>query len=211
MIKSQLREKNSVYARMTRGQQRMFVLALLFASVVMMVLIFPSSSVFHEEPVVRVKWSEPADRDMGKAYVMNWIHDVRSVAPSSAVERGYIDDAYSLIAPKSAARQVVNNWFERNSPFDRGESVEVTQESAVRLNRSLYEVRWHESKKDRDGHPFAERAYKGVLSLSGDPQVTTAKNGELDRKGVYVTNVVWGDLEGNLQPVSERETEHGSR
>lgn len=214
MRKVQLREQKSVFAKLPRGQQRMVILAFSLAFVVLLVLIFPRPPVFHNQVFVRVKWTEPADQDVGKAYVMNWIRDVRSVASFPAVEGGYVEDAYSLIAPKSSAKQIVDDWFEQNLSSDVSSgraSVEVTQESAVRLNRSLYEVRWHESRKDRAGHPIAERAYKALVSLSGDPQLTTIKNGVLDRKGVYVTNVVWGDLEGSLQPVSERGTAHGSR
>jgi type IV secretion system protein VirB5 len=147
-------------------------------------------------PVVPAQQVAVTDVRLQAAAVFRWLTDVRSVVTDPVVQRKMVDEAYAMTATNSAASNVLTEWYQSASPFERltKETVDVNVESVVEQSRRSYEVVWNETTRDLTGQQWsAPHHYRAIVGMTTEP-VKDARQALINPLGLFVVNMSWGEI-----------------
>jgi type IV secretory pathway TrbF-like protein len=147
-------------------------------------------------PVVPAQQVAVKDVRLQAASVFRWLTDVRSVVTDPVVQRKMVDEAYAMTATNSAASNVLTEWYQSSSPFDRltKETVDVNVESVVEQSSKSYEVVWNETTRDLTGQQLnAPHHYRAIVGITTEP-VKDARQALINPLGLFVVNMSWGEI-----------------
>ena len=146
-------------------------------------------------PVIPAQQVAVKDVRLQAAAVYRWLSDVRSVVTDPVAQRKMVDDAYAMTATNSAASNLLTEWFQSNSPFDRltKETADVSVESVVEQSPKSYEVVWTETTRDLTGQPLGSHHYRAIVGITTEP-VKDAREALVNPLGLFVVNVSWGEI-----------------
>ena len=149
--------------------------------------------------VARADKATKADPRIVRAAIAEFISDVRTVTPDTALQRKSVFDVYAMLASNDPATQKMNEWLngsEDASPFKRAQTEMVSVEVGTVLPQTpeTWQVDWVETTRDRQGVvkgiPAHMRALVTVYSV--EPKPSTSEE-QLHRNplGIYVRNFSW--------------------
>ena len=147
-------------------------------------------------PAVPAQQVAVKDVRLQAASVFRWLTDVRSVVTDPVVQRKMVDEAYAMTATNSAASNVLTEWYQSASPFERlrKETVDVNVESVVEQSSKSYEVVWNETTRDLTGRQWsAPHHYRAIVGITTEP-VQDARQALINPLGLFVVNMSWGEI-----------------
>lgn len=97
------------------------------------------------------------------SFIFSW----RTVWGNDASQRKFILDAYSYLKPKTKTYNIVNEYFEKNNPFDRSkkENIRVKVISIVPQNIDTWQVEWEETTTTTTGEEMVTDIYRGFFTI----------------------------------------------
>lgn len=146
-------------------------------------------------PVVPAQQVAVKDVRLQAASVYRWLSDVRTVVTDPVAQRKFVDEAYAMTATNSAASNVLTEWFQANSPFDRlaKETADINIESVVQQSPKSYEVVWLETTRDLTGQTLSSKHYRAIVGITTEP-VKGEREALVNPLGLFVVNVSWGEI-----------------
>lgn len=127
-----------------------------------------------------------------KTMLGGFISDWRSVSTDIAVQRGLVEDAYAFLRTDFPSYMAVGEWYQKNDPFQRAESmtVEVELNEILPVSDTTWRIEWEEQVRSRKGEILHRYHYTGTLGVSTGNAVTP-KTILKNPIGLYVTELNW--------------------
>ena len=125
--------------------------------------------------------------------VAQFIQDVRSVSPDTAVEKLAIDRAFTHLSAAYPANDAVSEWFKANHPFKRAatETVAVAIKQVIALSAKTFRVEWVETARSRKpGQVPVETSMTATVSFMNGGKVTE-QNLLHNPTGLFITDLDW--------------------
>jgi type IV secretion system protein VirB5 len=133
-----------------------------------------------------------ADDRLKRAALIQWVSDLRMVTSDGISQRKAIDRVYAMIARGSAAQLEVSEFYRKDPPQKRAQSVMVSVDvkAIYASSEQTYEVEWVETTRGLGGDVQSEQAWKGSFTIAVNPP-TDEQLARVNPLGVYVTNASW--------------------
>jgi type IV secretion system protein TrbF len=128
-----------------------------------------------------------------KAYLAEFITNVRRVSADGAEQKAGIIKAFTYLDGQYPAKGVVVDYLKQTEPFKRAarELVSVQIESVVQTAPDRYSIEWTESEKERTGHEKGTAAYQASISLTFANTPVSDSNIIANPLGMAITSLDW--------------------
>lgn len=101
-------------------------------------------------------------------YSLNtFIYSWRSIWGNPQTQRKFVLDAYGYIEPRSKAYSILNQYYQKNNPFEIAtkENISVKVKNIVPQNADTWQVEWEETTTDLAAQEIAKTTYRGLFQI----------------------------------------------
>lgn len=132
------------------------------------------------------------DQRVVRAQLAQFIKDIRTISPDSTVMKNAIKRIYTHLSNSSQAATFINEYFQKNNPFDKAQeyttSVDILQ--LLPLSEKNWQIEWVEQKFGRDGKDLGKTNYTATILVSVGNKVDELTI--LDNPiGLAIENIHW--------------------
>ena len=120
------------------------------------------------------KQSNINNQSVIKYSLADFIQNFKTIYGDAKVQKEMIFKIYRYLSPSYSAYNVVNNYYQDHSPFERltKERVRVQINSVVKINEDTYQVDWEEIVSDPKGIKIRTDNFKASLTILTVPPTT---------------------------------------
>lgn len=123
------------------------------------------------------KQSNINNQSVIKYSLADFIQNFKTIYGDAKVQKEMIFKIYRYLSPSYSAYNVVNNYYQDHSPFERltKERVRVQINSVVKINEDTYQVDWEEIVSDPKGIKIRTDNFKASLTILTVPPTTESE------------------------------------
>lgn len=142
--------------------------------------------------VRQAETQRPVDNRVVKAMLARFIVDTRSVLADGIAQRQAIDRIYALLAGGARATSYMNEYFQRENPFERAKATLVSVEiiSTLPQTDKTWLVEWEETTRDGAGQVMLKNRWKAFLTVAFNPP-TDEQQIRINPLGIFVVELNW--------------------
>lgn len=126
-------------------------------------------------------------------WLSEFITNARSVTADGVAMKAMIDKAYTVA--DAAARNRLEDWHRRSSPFERAREtlVSVQVNSVLSTSPTSFQVDWTEDVRGTDGYIIRTEQWRGHFTLSVSA-ISNEKEARINPFGIRVADFSWQRL-----------------
>lgn len=142
--------------------------------------------------VKRADEAKQADHRVVRAALAAFVQNTRMVSPDGYLQKAALLNAYAYLSNADPSTAALNEFFSKNSPFERAQTETVTVEinTALPLTKDSWQIEWTETVRTRKGAVKEVSRWKAVSSIYLAAPTTEAamlKN----PLGVFIKDYSW--------------------
>jgi len=101
----------------------------------------------------RADEAQPADSRVIRAALASFVRNARTITADGYVQKAMLNDAYAYLSNSDPATAALNEYFSKNSPFERAQTETVTVEinQALPMTKETWQIEWTETAHTRKG------------------------------------------------------------
>lgn len=133
------------------------------------------------------------DPKVVKAFLSEWIGNVRRVSADGGAETEGIKKAFTFLDSQDPVKGMVVEYLKTNSPFERAkyELVSVQVDSVVLVAPDRYVIEWIESIKDRGGKEKESAVWQASVTLRFVDKAITDETVASNPLGMQIVALDW--------------------
>lgn len=141
--------------------------------------------------------AHPADKQVIKATLAEFITNARLVTPDVSIQRKAIFNVYAHISKNDPAALKMNEWLTgiNGTPFDRASklTVETQIQSVLQQSEQSWQIDWTEIERSRDGEIVGKSTMRSLVNIyTVSPTVnTTEEQIRINPLGIYIKDFSW--------------------
>lgn len=118
--------------------------------------------------------AQAVDTRVMRATLAAFVTNVRTVSPDASLQKAMLLQAYGSLSNQDPATTKLNEFFSKNSPFERAQTETVTVEihSVLPITKETWQIEWSEKVTTRKGQLKEVARWKATGSVYTIPPTT---------------------------------------
>ena len=143
-------------------------------------------------PVSPLTQAQPLDPRLIRASLATFVNNTRTVSADATMQKQMLLNAYAYLSQGDAANQALNEFFRKESPFERAQTETVTLEinTVLPITKDTWQIEWTETVRTRKGVVKESAPWKATATIYIVPPTTEA---QILRNplGIFIREYTW--------------------